>query len=1070
MLAIDSETTGKDFHHGAKPFFVTICAEGKYPIYWEWDVDPLTREPQVPSEDIDEIIEYINPYNNEDAADGLVLQNAKFDVQALATIHKEFGEDWPWEMTYDTLYAGHVLASNRPHDLTSMAMQYLRKEIGGYEDHLKQCCTEARRMVQQARARCKKGKGTDEDEELAQWMIAQKGLACMPSTKDEPWKNDTWLPRAIAKRFDYEPDHPWWHVLADYSNSDSSVTVHLHRVMVNLLEERGYYPHYKFRLQLLPILYEMEAYGVTCVKENMEEKYKEFTEESERLKAVCENIAKGMGFDDFVLPKGGRSNQLMSFCFDKEYLSLEPYKRSEKTQEPSLDKDSLEHYAETLPHRSKAATFIRSLITKRARDTAISYMEGYERFWYQVEPGYWVLHPSLNATGTATLRLSSSSPNEQNISKKRETSLRYGFGPRKGRVWYALDYENIELRIPVYESKEPEMMSLFERPDEPPYFGSNHLLVAHILHREKFEACRDKKGQLDGRIFKERYPDTLYQWVKNGNFAIQYGAMEGTADRAYHVQGAYRLIKQRFKRMAWLNKHYISQAENTGLVHTLPDKRVDTEKGYPLQCTRSERGRIVPTIPLNYHVQGCLQGDSRVLTREGLVPIKELVGKKCTVWTGFRWAGAVGLDRGRCRTARITLDSGLEIDCDTRHYLKNERDEWVDFQSLSVGDYVSLPRNPDPIPFSEEINWWLVLGYMMGDGALSDSRSRKIFSLHGGELKKPLLLKIKKFLEDNAPVGDAYGREGYGGVRWTVKPATKDRQPRYAVSIESKTFSEFLESFGVLFSWKFDTKRVPKSVWVENPQNRRDFLQGVWLSDGARSSTRGAGFRLNMENPELLKEIQLLCSDLGFDTTLTGNSLKFRWRAFGAKSSRRYPPESLLKKAVEPPREMYEDSCQYITDKRNWKLAKDGKAVTQYIAERILDKLCVSEVYRYDKVVSITVNDNVETTYTMSVDDPLHQYVADGVVHKNTAMKCTENSMVRAYPVLNRWSDEEGVPYYMTMQVHDELVLDFPDREDNLARVYHIRDLMEQSGEDIGIPLKVSVSYHPNNWEEKVKI
>ena len=40
-----------------------------------------------------------------------------------------------------------------------------------------------------------------------------------------------------------------------------------------------------------------------------------------------------------------------------------------------------------------------------------------------------------------------------------------------------------------------------------------------------------------------------------------------------------------------------------GYVETLPDKSVDPERGYPLQCFRDERGAIKPTIPLNYHVQ-----------------------------------------------------------------------------------------------------------------------------------------------------------------------------------------------------------------------------------------------------------------------------------------------------------------------------------------------------------------------------------------------------------------------------------------------------------------------------------
>ena len=75
---------------------------------------------------------------------------------------------------------------------------------------------------------------------------------------------------------------------------------------------------------------------------------------------------------------------------------------------------------------------------------------------------------------------------------------------------------------PAYEAGEEEMISLFEKPDEPPYFGSNHLLAFDILHPDKWDRD-DPEGLLKA---KKEYASTWYQWTKNGNFAVQYGAME----------------------------------------------------------------------------------------------------------------------------------------------------------------------------------------------------------------------------------------------------------------------------------------------------------------------------------------------------------------------------------------------------------------------------------------------------------------------------------------------------------------------------------------------------------------
>jgi DNA polymerase-1 len=272
----------------------------------------------------------------------------------------------------------------------------------------------------------------------------------------------------------------------------------------------------------------------------------------------------------------------------------------------------MEYYRQTLPPRGKALAFIRALTGKRQRDTAITYLDGYTRFalpWGDGrDPDWWLLHPSLNPTGTDTLRWSSAQPNEQNISKKEGFNLRYIFGPAPGREWWSLDAKNIELRIPAYESGEEDFITLFERPDDPPYFGSNHLLISHILHPKEFEVCVNDRGQVDGRIFKKKYASTLYQWVKNGNFAVQYGAVDkedgtGTADRAYHLPGAQARIKARFTKQDALNQYWIDFAERNGYVETIPDRSVDPKRGYPVLCSRTEFGKIKPTVPLNYHVQ-----------------------------------------------------------------------------------------------------------------------------------------------------------------------------------------------------------------------------------------------------------------------------------------------------------------------------------------------------------------------------------------------------------------------------------------------------------------------------------
>lgn len=613
MISFDSETTGVDFYHGAKPFFVTSTSEDGSTKYFEWDVEPTTREPIIPEGDLEDIQALIG---NTD----LCLQNSKFDVTAMAAIGLKV---WPWARTHDTLTAGHLLATNQKHDLTSMLLHYLGVDIRPYEKALEVAVKECRRIIQQAKQRVKrehkkKQKADSEytqallieesGELFADWKIAAEGVESMPSAGDEPWRYDYWLPRAMAKELGLHPEHEYWTVLSDYSNADSASTLALWQFMEKEMHRRGVWEIYLEKVKTNRIAYEIERRGITVNKNSLYALTDEYTEESESLANVCLNIAAEFNYP-LQLAKGASiNNSMVEFIFDVLKVKKR-HKKNAKTDRGSLDKESMALYLAELPEKSKALLFLQRLIRKRKMGSDLSYMEGYQNYWQHDVGDFYRLHPNLNPTGTVHLRWSSNNPNEQNISKQpREGghNLRWCFGPANDREWWSCDAKNIELRIPAYEAGEDEMINLFERPVDPPYFGSNHLLVAHILHPKLFEECRDEQGNLDGRVFKKRYADTWYQWVKNGNFAVQYGAIEtsGTADRAYHVIGGQALIQNRFKKIKQLNESLIRYAEKNGYVETIPDKTVNPDRGYPILCTRTEYGKILPTTPLNYHTSG----------------------------------------------------------------------------------------------------------------------------------------------------------------------------------------------------------------------------------------------------------------------------------------------------------------------------------------------------------------------------------------------------------------------------------------------------------------------------------
>lgn len=594
VIALDTECQGLDFRHGARPFYVNIAHEDGSVEFWEWDVDPFTRAVSVPKSDLVEIEDRLR------AADTVVFHNAKFDLAALTTVIPSLPDWWDWEKTHDTLYLAHLLGSNLPKDLTALAVRYLGIDIEPYEVALDHAVAEARRLCRRKDWIAKRG----------EWRIAKQGLPEMPSAKKKCAKFDLWLPRAVAKAEKYETSHSWWTVLQEYANPDPTVTLALFGEMSRIVRERKLERIADQSRKLIPCVYDLERHGVTANRKRIRELIKRYRLESEQLGERCVEIARGYDYD-LTLPKSGNNKSLTEFCFgrrvvedgmlieESQWLAL-PVVKTTENGAPSLDKEAMDLYAMTLD--GDRLEFVESLGGKRSRDTGVSYLEGYGRFSIPLKGDTIRLHPSYNATGTDTLRLSSQNPNGQNVSAKEGFNLRFGFGPAPGREWWVLDAKNIERRLAAYDCDETAVIELFERPDEPPYFGSEHLLVASILFPKEFG-----ENPNDGNAFKKNHK-AKYKRVKGFNFAVQYGAVDkadgtGTADRTIGIPGAHAKLKSRFVNQERMNRRLIDFANRHGYVETIPDKTVDPSRGYPILCARTEYGRVLETVPFNYRYQ-----------------------------------------------------------------------------------------------------------------------------------------------------------------------------------------------------------------------------------------------------------------------------------------------------------------------------------------------------------------------------------------------------------------------------------------------------------------------------------
>ncbi len=509
IISLDTETTGLDFAHGAKPFLVTTCDEEGVVRFWEWDVDPLTRQVDVLDADLADIAELT------DAADLIYLQGAKFDAHALASV----GLALPWEKVRDTLCAGHLLSSNTGHSLDELCIDYLDLDILKYETAVKETVQFCRQVARR---------------EHPHWRIAEAGAEGMPSVKgggkreeDRPWKNDMWLPRALyqAGTTCQRMEH-WLTACSDYANPDSEATILLGLEMERRIRERGLWKIYEHRLELPRVYCEMESCGLTAIGDYTERTIADYTAYCAEAEAGLRDIAVGYGHDLELADGAALNDNMRDFFYgaawrkcdrcgwrkrikhwNGEVVHLAEYERSTgragfitednlcpkclkggrkrmpvrrelvveerpnlalpvirgaKTGNASLDKDAMAEYLRTLD--GPALDFIRLLSDKRKRETDLSYMESYRRFWVPVvgAPGYFRIHPSINPFGTDHLRAASSNPNLQNVSVQEEEceecdgeggacpvcggtgrarlSVRRCFGPAPGREWWDMDF------------------------------------------------------------------------------------------------------------------------------------------------------------------------------------------------------------------------------------------------------------------------------------------------------------------------------------------------------------------------------------------------------------------------------------------------------------------------------------------------------------------------------------------------------------------------------------------------------------------------------------------------------
>jgi DNA polymerase-1 len=201
-------------------------------------------------------------------------------------------------------------------------------------------------------------------------------------------------------------------------------------------------------LPLVPILAAMEATGIRVAPERLAGLARELDGQLDTLLRDIQTLA-----GEPVNPNSPKQLQAVLF----ERLKLPPLKRTKTGF--STDVDVLEELALGHPLPGKVLEY-RQLA--KLKGTYADALPGL------VHPRTGRIHTSFNQLVAATGRLSSSSPNLQNIPIRTELGrrIRQAFVPEPGWRFVAADYSQIELRILAHLSGEETLVDAFQRGED----------------------------------------------------------------------------------------------------------------------------------------------------------------------------------------------------------------------------------------------------------------------------------------------------------------------------------------------------------------------------------------------------------------------------------------------------------------------------------------------------------------------------------------------------------------------------------------------------------------------------
>lgn len=343
------------------------------------------------------------------------------------------------------------------------------------------------------------------------------------------------------------------------------------------------------------------------------------------------------------------------------------------------------------------------------------------------------------------------------------------------------DYSQMELRMMAHLANEPSYIKAFEEGIDA------HKNTASTVFDVPIDKVTKEQRQMAKAVnFGTIYGKTAYgfavDWYSNEpDFWVPVDWNEqGRAPSDKYLQKAQEFIDKYFERLPNVKAYIESRqkmAMKNGYVRTITGRKRRLPEVF--SENRSVRNRAMRQA-INVVDQGCLHGDSRILTKQhGFAKIKDLVNQEIEVWDGQKFVKANVAPSGKKQLVEVVLQGNIRIKCspDHRFLVRNTQgnEYFVRAENLKKQHYVVLT---DEIP-----HWSTEIELPSIEGTSHNARNISIMDI-----------------KDPFERGLITGR------------------------IASKKLATELQMAGV-------KERIPEFIWADK-ECLRGYLQGIFDGDG----------------------------------------------------------------------------------------------------------------------------------------------------------------------------------------------------------------------------------------------